>query len=1244
MEANPADILAFQIGARYPNPVEQAAPLAALRRAGNSAALGATLLRAAESNWPETASDSWRHLACELFELAESCSRRIAGLVDHLTNREPHRILAGCSRRFERLIKLLDDVLRIASSVHATEDPDPGLIETLAVRLRECSPLAPSLARLIIDARARLEQFPLAQRIRVVTVTDRGHISTLGIARQKGGHEFVHATSRDDTRAVVIAALQDLPTGAVARLLDDPDECRIGGPSFGLPTAIIVAAMKTGASVPSDILATGGRCDVAINPWAPLLKKKQLDLKLAAAMEFSRLRATPVRRFVIADDEDRPTAITDSSIQVVGVGRSNVASQLLDLPKVIAGYRTALQRTADVDVDAYIPRAVERRIEEFISSGDAFTHGEMARPAIALAVSGPPGAGKRTLCDVIAARTKDPTLRRLAFVSPQGMTALDAAKQLCAKLGLDEPTTLADLCILQERVQSAWRNEIDTVVWFHALHHDSATAVRELEEIGELERVLGTRFRDERTHDHTTSSLRIVITMGQRASERVRGELARRSWDSIDLELDDADLDNLAAIHGKPNLFATCAHLRPICRLAAIWSHPESIIAAKSALDLAAVISGRLRDEAEVGDAMTRVLAQIASTARTNFEPSASDRHLLNTGALIADCGSVRFSDHFTLAQELSFTLASRPDSRDPELVAVWLKCAREDRDFEVLEESMVIAVTRNLIGERMDLLRALLAYDDLGVVRLGVRITIDLAKWAHDRSEDAWNVLRHVLERADQSIWLVVLEVAGLDPGADTIVGLGLRHIRPAVRVGARLALQQRARQALSVASAADAATKVVSPIVTQASELVVFAPRWSLRRWFRRLHFVAPFEYLAESCLVVLTETTRGGAVRGSRGGAAWLDRRALYNACSAALADLLRQLPARSARVRLLFSRLARPIVISNVIAQSLWGKLKTLRSHNPYKQPHKVQPFFRIKRVDRRNQLGRFVAFVSRDPSLGDPVAELETLVTWTLELYGKEAFAFAPTNTIVEAAWGTLTIDRPEGQLDNVIRKLERCYAVVSPRATTHAYAQSCLFTMFRLLWRVPRERAEPHFHTFARLVEDWHGREGGKYRTAANHSQEVQYLFRYAALAWRFELDPIVFRDRIEMLNPPGERSLLDEITHLGEEFGLWEDTFPLYAKLEERLVRAGIEIRDINEGKKIRRRMTSQIDLDARRGDTPMLGLSLAFEEAVFMLLTFDDAFRQLYARWLRAALELRSFAKWQARALEELHGAVFK
>ena len=1222
-EASLRSTLAWAVRHRLPGSEEIAGWLAELRRDDKTpVAWPASIILAAP--WPEHA--RYRRWFCEelLEHVEENLDLPLGDVIPGLLGaRDKFAAAAGDLAAVARLIAAAAAPLGYRAVAIASAD---RIAVQRSVGLA-CEALVDPIARLWAAARARIRDYPLGARTRGVLIeSGAGVVVTLAARFAEAGETRLGspACSEPDVAASLRAGWNAAQCGRPVeyRLLDR--DLGFGGSSLGLAAMISARNLMVAAARPARLAAIGGGVS---SPFTPQ-RHDDLDVKLRGLHAWATCHAEGVRLLAVAgiDDPSLPAGWRDTE-RIPAVSLATVEEALRAPARRLGKLRTEWAES--------VPPAPIRRIR-----AEQALERHLTTQALIL-VTGEPNMGKSTFArDLVHAWNRTDRSGRVAHYTR--LTAkLDlraAAAALARALG-HEPGERDDIGEMLRAVAGAWHRIGGRVqlVWIV----DGIEPALERRAAGSLvEGVQGAQVPG-------GGDLAVIGIVG--ADAEWLDARVPRSVPRVEIGLfDDAELDQLG-------VETAAGGLRELVRHPWAW-RDRSAGGAHAAIERLA--RGELAPLGFVEEMVDRRLSEVAVGAATSLHDglgamaagatlsfaAASDA----LAALVAgnfasgvDGERARLREGWLIEHALASRLAEPWLLEDAKL-SQWLEDARRAPagDQPLLERALVgalvrLAVVNPTLGEakRLD---GLLDSADPQVVVVAVRAQLAIASWATGPLPDperVWSRVRHAFRRAEPEPRRILLRL-GMLPGSDQLVADALLDGDEAVHNSACGALQRRVRDA---AAAADLG--LVNPALAPLAKVSPRRPR-SVRNTIA-------------TAIAAVAEAGRTGDV-------------AFLDACKFAVLAVLRDIQRRTFLLRLVRSSIVRRGVIGVMVAAARAG-FENVRSHNPMRRFSEVVAHFKSPRALRQQVLAPIIEFMARDQAQDASAATArDRLADLTRRAHEVPALAFAPANWVIESAWATLPLPSTDEDLAARIDVLATLFDddLANDRG---AYAQSCLFIMFRQLWSAPdilRDAAFAALPRYEALIVRWISKTQGAYVTAAGNPMRILHLFRQAGLSRRLRGNEGELFKTILGSSPVLAEALVEEVLHLAYELEEWPLAFELLGTMDasnrergdHRVARAIQKAKrevakrrpDIAHARAAAFHKLPSSAVEAAPAEPPpslppMTGISLAFEEMTYLLLRTSPPFRDRWTAWMRGCVEGMSATRWYASGFELAYQLTF-
>lgn len=1202
----------------YPDDAAAARWLAALRRdSGTPRAWPISILVAAR--WP--LDSRWRRAFCD--ELLERAEESIADsdlkFIDILLHDRDDFVQELAE---SDLLVPVVALITAAASAPGYEDRDgaPDTVAAMQRALRRAPALALALARLRAVAKARATEYPLGARTRGVVIEgDDARVVTLAARWADGGDVTLEAPVCADPRVAASMRAGWKHAGArypvALRLLDYAQA--FDGASLGLAAMISCRNLFRTAATPQAIAAIGGGVE---DPFTPQTRA-DLDLKLSALHAWLSRHARGVTHVAIAGREmlELPEG-WDGTTMTATKSRDDVDLALSKRSGAVARLRDRWRGAVKGGGGTQLRR---RRIEDALVQ-------HLETQSLVL-VTGEPNVGKSTFAgDLIRAWNHDPASGRAAcqVTLDPALGLRDAAAALARELDY-APHPDEDIGRILEAIAAAWYRLGDgaQLVWFV----DGLDTALETLAVGRLVEDI------QRAQRATQGCLRLVglIAAGNDWLD------ARVPYSVPRVEVEVFDDEELARL-GVPLIEES---VRELLRHPWAWRDRAAAerLARGGSTPLAfvqAMVDARLgeaREHPDLWAALNLGVAAMAEKASLSFARESALEGAADFVVVVDD--RARLREGWLIEHALASALAKAERMLDGATMVNWLEKARREPagDQPLLENALVSSVVRRIVmnAELDDLVRVrtLLGNRDPHVVVIAARALLTAPSWSSPAARagfsagDVWKRVNVAYRRASARGRVTLLRL-GLLEGSDELIAAALVDGSRVVHHAACTLLQRR----VSAARETGAVEAALQPL------------RQAKPGGMRLFKIVS-------SAIVAIAEAGRAGD-------------HLFLDACKRAAGDIMHQVRGRNFLLGLARLKLVRRGVVGGLTVLARMG-FNNVRSHNPMRNFTEVSRHFAIPVDERQRVLTPFIRFMGRDVGSAGADDALAMISKHTREAHQVPALAFAPAIWVMESSWGTLPVVATAGELSSRINALEELFER-SHAAGRHAYAQSCLFVMFRQLWSAPDTVRDAAFESLPRYeatVERWIGATGGVYTTAAGNRLRILHLFRQIGLSRRLRgSEGEVFR-RVLDSYPDLALALVEETLHLGLELEEWPLALALLGEIDARhgrapkvakeLLKAKREIerrrRDIASTRahalfRIQGRGAGKADAHAPDRMPPMTGISLAFEEMTYLLLRTSAPFRERWTAWMSRCADGKSGMGWYASGFELAYDLVYE
>jgi hypothetical protein len=1148
--------------------------------------------------------------------------------------------------------------------------------------------LGAALARLHGMAKARLREYPLAGRVRVLLAMGDapGLVATLALRHVDADvGSPLHFPKKEDPqcnkslRSAFSQALATANPEIQAAVLDAGGrvEC-VDGPSLGLAAFLIARnLMAVGPSL-LGIAATGGAPDQSTSDFASVQEMKS---KVDALNVFNRLRGDPVRTFLLPEAQGHVTP-PKGAVLVPIRSSQDLEEKILGIErlvtKLVADLIAELKAKEPHDADRPLLRRseVEKAIEDKLSQ---------AKGKTPVFLVGESGTGKTTLAAGLAQRwvCENPPSRRVVVMTELGDLAdLDSAVHGLAKnLEIEakpEWNTDTLLNAIDGRASTLERLGFPIVWILDAVNEMNANGVNLYGRLLELASKL--------------KSIALLATTqpGTWMTAELKGKL-----DGAVVPLHVFSDQEVEALAEKASGFQIPNGAFEVLHFPWAWKHIRKLVEKDASrkwttvLVIDELLRARLASiEAKSPEGKTCVVkaaASLANHATSSFStadfPAATldledeEKYKVLARDPTHD-GFVRFREDWFVEHEVAFILFQQTAWRTLQTAPIekWLESAAIPRDAHQMETVAEFAILRACLdGHWVPPLRSLLATAGPDLARIAARAALRLPTWNPAIvPARIWAFLARAKAR-DATCRAAIVEGAtaqmGTPASADDcakFLAQMLAHRDAEVRTAAMAALQDR----------------VAAGGPNQLAPLVILSGPPVNRSWIRRVLFVTeiPRAYrrlraVGEGSWVALAE-----AARVSRAGST----SNYLELTGSRISDILRGLRESRTLLSFLFAKHVRRALFwafGRVIAR--WFDRFTPR-HNPFRLRHEFVRFFALD-SETKQPMAEIAREIAR-PTFS-PAEDTARILELTRRIHEHPKIAYPPLISALETAWGTLPALDAEslaglcGALDQQFRE----DVAAKPR---HPYAQSCIFILFHLIRRYQRRARQMGvdqeailtevirgtcFPQFERSVRTWlQESQGGLYLNPGGSKMRIMHLFRVGLLAQQLGKQTTLLSEAARLLPVVDERkehrlaTLLDEIFHLGHEFDAWELTGRWLKDWLDMVEEAEGDVKEplrrllADEVHKLERRrprvaqrLTLQLDALGVRMETgakapmaralpPVLGVSTATEDLWYQALGESAPFRAWWAKWIEAGAQVSSYAAWMRSGLHIAFDAV--
>jgi hypothetical protein len=1157
--------------------------------------------------------------------------------------------------------------------------------------------LAVALARLHEMARARLREYPLAGRVRVLLCmpSEPGLVATLALRHADGDvRSLLHFPEKegqkDDPRcdaafrnAFSQALATDKP-GIQAAVLDVGERVKgIDGPSLGLAAFLTARNFKAGGPSLLGIAATGGAPDQAEEQFSSV---QEMKAKLDALEIFNRLRGEQVGTLLLPEAQGRVSPPPGTELVPIKSAR-DLEEKVLRVERLVTKLVGALRAALKAKEPDEGKRPLLRRPDVEKTIQDKLGQARGKSPVFLV---GDSGTGKSTLAGEVAWRwsVEHPPSRRAVVMTDLGRFAnLDLAVcDLATHLEIETRTEAEDLLkAIDARASTLERLGFPLVWILDAMNEMNSRAVYNRAQLAGLARKL------------RSMSLLVTTQPGAWLTAEMRREL-----DSYLVPLPVFSDEEVQALAKEGSGFRIPDGAFEVLHFPWAWKHIRKAVEqdASRRWTTVLVINELLRArldaiEASSPEGKTCIVKAAKWLAdRTTFsfpavEFSAATVDLEDEEeykVLARDPsrdGFVRFREDWFVEHQVASILFEENAWRTLQAASMekWLGSAPTPRDARQAETAAELAILRACAeSDWNSLLGSLLATAGPELARITARAALRLPTWAPAvLASDIWAFLACAKAR-DVTCRAAIVEGAteqmalpSLTDDCAKFLAHMLAQPDGEVRAAAQAALQDR------VAAGGSSQT---APSATPLSPLVILSGSPGDRSWIRRVLIVTeiPRAYrqlraIGEGAWVALAEAARVSRVDSTSN---------YFEVTAGRIAEILRGLRKSRTLLSLLFGRHIRGALFwafGRVIAN--WFVRFTPR-HNPFRLRHEFKRFFALTPHEKQ-PMAEIARQIAR-PTFS-PVEDAARILDLTRLIHEQPGIAYPPLISALETAWGTLP-DLDASALSRLCGNLEQLFREDVAEKPRHAYAQSCIFILFHLIRRYQRRARHLGVDQEAILVEvlqstcypqfecsvrKWlQESHGGLYVSPGGSRMRIMHLFRVGLLAQQMGRQTTLLGEAARLLPVVDERNehrletLLDEIFHLGHEFDAWE--------LTGRWLKDWLDLVEVAEGdkkeslrrslagemRKLERRRPAvaqrlvlqldsfgvrlEIDADAAAGKSlpPVLGISTAAEDLWYQALAESNDFRKWWADWINAGSRVSSYPAWMRSGLHIAFDAV--